>query len=173
MSGDRYRSVMAKSQKKRDIPAGATAVATNRRARRDYDILETLECGIVLRGSEVKSLRESKVQLDEAYGLVYQGELWLSGLHISPYSHAGTAFAHEPDRRRKLLAHRSEIERLSSRLDRERLALIPLALYFTNGRAKVELALARGKTQVDRRHAIAKRDADLEARRAMSRANRR
>ena len=164
---------MAKSQKKRDIPAGATAVATNRPARRDYDILDPIVCGIVLRGSEVKSLRESKVNLAEAYAIVYQGELWLVGLHISAYSHSAAAFAHEPDRRRKLLAHRAEIDRLSSRLDREPLALIPLALYFVNGRAKLELALARGKSRTDRRHDIAKRDADREAQRAMARANRR
>jgi SsrA-binding protein len=164
---------MAKSQKKRDIPAGATAVATNRKARRDFDILETFECGIQLHGSEVKSLRESKVQLAEAFAIVYQNELWLSGLHISAYSHSAAAFAHEPDRRRKLLAHRREIDRLSARLDRENLTLIPLAIYFTNGRAKVELALARGKSRTDRRHDIAKRDADREAQRAMARANRR
>ncbi len=164
---------MAKSQKKRDVPAGATTIATNRQARRDYDVLETLECGIVLRGSEVKSLRERKVQIAEAYAVVYRGELWLSGLHISPYSHSGSAFAHDTDRRRKLLAHRTEIDRLGARLDRERLALIPLALYFRNGRAKIDLALARGKSRVDRRQDIARRDADREAQRAMARANRR
>ncbi len=164
---------MAKSQKKRDIPDGAIAVATNRQARRDYDILETIECGIMLRGSEVKSLRESKVQLAEAYAIVYQNELWLSGLHISPYSHSAAAFAHDPDRRRKLLAHRSEIDRLGARLDRENLTLIPLAIYFTNGKAKIDLALARGKSRTDRRHDIAKRDAEREADRAMARNRRR
>jgi SsrA-binding protein len=97
----------------------------------------------------------------------------LSGLHISPYSHSGAVFAHDTDRRRKLLAHRTEIDRLGARLDRERLALIPLALYFMNGRAKIDLALARGKSQVDRRQDIAKRDAAREARRAMARANQR
>ena len=164
---------MAKSQKKRDVPDGATAVATNRQARRDYDILETIECGIMLKGSEVKSLRESKVQLADAFAIVYQNELWLSGLHISPYSHSAAAFAHDPDRRRKLLAHRSEIDRLRARLDRENLTLIPLAIYFTNGKAKVDLALARGKSRTDRRHDIAKRDADREAQRAMARNRRR
>lgn len=164
---------MAKSQKKRDVPDGATAVATNRQARRDYDILETIECGIMLKGSEVKSLRESKVQLADAFAIVYQNELWLSGLHISPYSHSAAAFAHDPDRRRKLLAHRSEIDRLRARLDRENLTLIPLAIYFTNGKAKVDLALARGKSRADRRHDIARRDADREAQRAMARNRRR
>lgn len=163
---------MAKSQKKRTIPPGATAVATNRAARRDYDILDTLEVGIVLKGSEVKSLRESKVQLADSYAIVYQGELWLVGLHISAYSHSAAAFAHDTDRRRKLLAHRSEIERWASRVDREKLAIIPLALYFKDGKAKLEIALARGRTRADRRHDIAKRDADREAQRAMSRGRR-
>jgi SsrA-binding protein len=161
---------MAKSQKKRDIPAGATAVATNRVARRDFDILDTLEVGIQLRGSEVKSLRESKVQLAEAFVIVYQGELWIVGLHISPYSHSAAVFAHEPDRRRKLLAHRSEIESWSSRLDRENLTVVPLALYFLGSKAKLEIALARGKSQVDRRHDIAKRDSERETQRAIARA---
>lgn len=165
--------MMAKSQKKRDVPEGATVVATNRQARRDYEILDTLECGLVLRGGEVKSLRESKVQLAESYGITYQGELWLIGLHISPYSHSSAAFAHEPDRRRKLLAHRTEIDRLADRLDREHVTLVPLAIYFLGSRAKVQLALGRGKSQVDRRQDIARRDADLDARREMSRANRR
>ena len=163
---------MAKSQKKRDIPAGAVAVATNRVARRDYEIVDTLECGLVLQGSEVKSLRESNVQLAEAYAIFYQGELWLVGLHISPYSHSAAAFAHDPDRRRKLLVHREELARWSSRVDREKLAVIPLALYFKNGKAKIEMALGRGKKQHDRRQDIAKRDADREAQRAIARANR-
>ena len=164
---------MSKSQKKRDIPAGAVAVATNRVARRDYDILDHLECGIMLKGSEVKSLRESRVQLQEAYAIFYQGELWLQGLHITAYSHSAAAFAHDTDRRRKLLAHRSEIERWSSRVNREKLALIPLAVYFREGRAKVDLALARGKKQHDRRQEIAKRDAERDAQRASARAARR
>ncbi|MDW3218011.1 MAG: SsrA-binding protein SmpB [Acidimicrobiales bacterium] len=160
---------MAKSQKKRDIPAGATAVATNRAARRDYDILDTLEVGIQLRGSEVKSLRESKVQLAESFAIVYQHELWLVGLHIGAYSHSAGAFGHEPDRRRKLLAHRAEIDRWAARVDREKLTIVPLALYFKDGRAKLEIALGRGRSQADRRHDIAKRDADREAQRAISR----
>ena len=159
---------MAKSQKKRTIPAGATAVATNRAARRDDDNRDTHEVGIGLKGSAVKSRRESKVQLADAYAIVYRGELWLVGLHISAYSHSAAAFAHDPDRRRKLLAHRDEIERWSSRVDREKLAIIPLALYFKDGKAKLELALARGRSRADRRHDIAKRDAEREARRAMS-----
>jgi SsrA-binding protein len=164
---------MAKSQKKRDIPEGAVAVATNRVARRDYEIIDTLECGMVLRGSEVKSLRESKVQLSDCYAIVFQGELWLVGLNISAYSHSGNAFAHQSDRRRKLLAHRSEIAQWASRTDREKLAIIPLALYFRDGRAKIQMALARGMKAHDRRQEIARRDAQREADRAVSRSRRR
>lgn len=163
---------MAKSQKKREIPAGAVAVATNRVARRDYDILDEIEFGIVLRGSEVKSLRESKVQLTDTYAIFFQGELWLVGLNISAYSHSSAAFAHETDRRRKLLGHRHQLDEWSRRVDREGLAMIPLALYFKDGRAKVHMALARGKKQHDRRQEIAKRDADRDAARAIARARR-
>ena len=164
---------MAKSTKKQIAPEGAKVVATNRQARRDYDILDSLEVGIVLQGSEVKSLRESKVQLAESWAQVHRGELWLHGLHISPYSHSAAAFAHDPDRPRKLLAHRDEILRLGSRVDREGLSLVPLSLYFRRGRAKVDLAIARGRSRTDRRQEIARRDADLEARRAMANARRR
>lgn len=163
---------MAKAKKKKITFADGTIVASNRQARRDYDILDTLEVGMVLRGSEAKSLRESKVTLTEAWAQVYRGELWLHGLHISPYSHAAAVYGHEPDRQRKLLAHRGEILRLEARLDRERLSLIPLALYFKNGRAKLELAVARGRKQFDRRQAIAKKDAARDAERDLARARR-
>ncbi len=147
-------------------------VATNRRARRDFDILDVYECGIVLRGSEVKSLRDSQVQVNEAYGRIDDGEMWLIGLNISPYASTGSAsFGHVPDRHRKLLLHRTELNRIDARLQRERLALVTLSLYFINGRAKVEMGLARGKREFDRRQDIARRDADREAERAMSRAN--
>jgi SsrA-binding protein len=147
-------------------------VATNRQARRDYEILDYFEAGIVLRGSEVKALREAKVQLSDAYGKVSGNELWLHGLHIAGYSHAGRFDSHAPERERKLLLHRSEIDRLRARVDQERLALVPLSLYFKEGRAKVELGLGRGRRQHDKRQAIAQRDADLEARRAIARAGR-
>ena len=163
---------MAKSQKKRLVPVGALTVATNRVAHRDYEIIETLEVGIQLRGSEVKSLRESKVQLSESYVIVFQKELWLVGLHVSAYSHSAGAFGHESNRRRKLLAHRVEIDRWEARVDREKLALIPLAMYFKKGRAKLEIALGRGKSQTDRRHDIARRDAERDAQRELSRARR-
>jgi SsrA-binding protein len=145
-------------------------VATNRQARRDYEILDTVEAGIVLRGSEVKALREAKVQLADSYGRMSGGEVWLHGLHIAGYSHAGRFDSHAPERERKLLLHRTEIDRLRARMDQERLSLVPLALYFKDGRAKLELGLGRGRRQHDKRQAIAQRDADLEARRAMARA---
>ncbi len=151
---------------------GRKAVATNRQARRDYEILDTVEAGLVLRGSEVKSLRESKVQLSDTYARIVGAEAWLVGLHVAPYSHAGDSTGHEPDRDRKLLLHLSEIEQLRSRLDQDRLTLVPLALYFKNGRAMVELGLARGRRQYDKRQVIARRDAEREAQRAMARANR-
>jgi SsrA-binding protein len=147
-------------------------IASNRRARRDYDVLETIECGLVLRGSEVKSLRESRVQLADANARIVDGEMWLVSLHIQPYSHLATYSAPGVDRDRKLLLHRSEIDRLRARVDQDRLALVPLSLYFRDGRAKVELALARGRRKYDKREVIAKRDADLEARRAMARSGR-
>jgi SsrA-binding protein len=144
-------------------------VASNRQARRDYDILESFECGIVLRGSEVKALRESKVQLADAYGRVSGGEVWLHGLHIAGYSHSGRFDSHAPERERKLLLHRVQINRLKARVDQEHLALVPLSLYFKDGRAKVELAVARGRRQHDKRQAIARRDADMEARKTAAR----
>ena len=154
-------------------PAGPKAVATNRQARRDYEILDTFEAGIALQGSEVKSLREAKVQLAESYARIDDGEVWLLGLHISPYSHSGASDGHLADRTRKLLLHRGEIQRIRSRLDLERLTLVPLSLYFKDGRAKLELGLGRGRRQFDKRQLIAKRDADLDAARAMSAARRR
>jgi len=148
---------------------GSPVIASNRRARHDYEVLETIECGLVLRGSEVKSIREAKVQLREAFGRIAGGELWLHGMHITPYSHAGGYDHPDPERKRKLLAHRSEIRRLAARLDTEHLTLVPLSLYFVDGRVKVELALARGRKSYDKRQAIAERDAELEARKAMAR----
>ncbi len=148
---------------------GTKVVATNRQARRNYEILETVECGLVLHGSEVKSLRESKVQLADAYARVDGGEVWLHSLHIAPYSHLGSFEAPAADRTRKLLLHRSQIDRLRARLDQERLSLVPLALYFKDGRAKIELGIGRGRKQYDKRQAIAERDATREAQRAMSR----
>ena len=151
---------------------GTKPVATNRSARRDYEILEILECGLVLKGSEVKALREAKVQLNDAYARVRDGELWLTGMHIAAYSHGTGAFNHEVDRDRKLLVHRSDILHLRARVDQERLTLVPLSLYFKDGRAKVEIAVGKPRKNYDKRQALAKRDAELETRRAIARVGR-
>jgi SsrA-binding protein len=147
-------------------------IASNRKARRNYEILETVEAGLVLRGSEVKALREAHVQLGDAYARIDGGEAWLASMHIGAYDHAQVHWAHEPDRRRKLLLHRSEIERLRHIVDEQHLSLIPLSLYWKDGRAKVELALARGRRTYDKRQVLAARDADREAARAIARAGR-
>lgn len=149
---------------------GQSTIATNRAARHQFFIEDSFEFGIMLRGSEVKSLRESKVQIAEAFGLLDGGELWLHNLHIAPYSHSQAHSGHDPLRRRKLLAHRREIDRIAVRLQQERLALVPLRMYFKDGRAKVELALAKGKKMADKRQAIAQRDAAREAQREIGRA---
>ena len=146
-------------------------MARNRRARHDYDILETFECGIALQGSEVKSLRLGRVTLADAYARVEAGEAWLLGVHVPPYPNAAGFGAHDPDRRRKLLLHRSQIDELSGRTQQQSLTLVPLSIYFKDGRAKVELALARGRRLYDKRHAIATRDAEREAARDAARAS--
>jgi SsrA-binding protein len=148
---------------------GTKLIASNRRARFDYDLLDTVEAGIVLTGSEVKSLRLGHVQLADAYAHDVGGELWLEGVHIAPYRFANDAGAHDPDRRRKLLLHRDEIDRLQARVAQERLTLVPLRLYFRDGRAKVELALGRGRRKADQRQALAERDSQREIDRALGR----
>ncbi len=153
-------------------PPGTKVVATNRQARRNYSILETLEAGLVLRGSEVKSLRESKVQITDAYGRVDGSELWLHALHIAPYGFSQDHSGHDPDRKRKLLLHASEIAHLKARADQEQLSIIPLSIYFKDGRAKVELALAKGRRTYDKRQALAERDAAMDVRRALARGDR-
>jgi len=147
-------------------PAGddrLKTVARNRRARHEYDIIEVYECGIALQGSEVKSLRAGRVTLADAYARVEGGEAWLLGVHIPPYEHAAGFGAHDPERRRKLLLHRGEIDELTGRTQQQSLTLVPLSIYFKEGRAKVELALAKGRRLYDKRHAIARRDAEREA----------
>ncbi|MGH9057868.1 MAG: SsrA-binding protein SmpB [Acidimicrobiales bacterium] len=152
------------------MPAGAKPsgrpVAQNRRARHDYDILDTYEAGLVLVGAEVKSLRDGKAQLRDSYARVQDGEVWLYGMHVPPYAFASGFGAVDPDRRRKLLLHRRQIEELGRRTTQDSLTLVPLSLYLREGRAKVDLGLARGRKRYDKRHAIAKRDADMEVRRA-------
>lgn len=150
-------------------PAGTILIASNRKARHDFAILDTFEAGMVLRGSEVKSMREGKVQLVDAYAHFERGECYLDGVHISPYSRGHGFGAHMPDRTRKLLLHRTELDRLKSRMMQERLTLVPLEMYFRDGRAKVELGLAKGRQKADKRQAIAERTAKEEAARAMGR----
>lgn len=159
-------------KKKPTAPPGSKVVASNRQARRDYEILDTFECGIVLKGSEVKSLRDGKVQLAESHARLIDHEVWLIGLHIAPYSHSGAADGHKLERDRKLLLNRKEIERIGSRLQTERLALVPLALYFKEGRAKLELGVARGRKNYDKRQAVAKRDAARDVDRSLAAARR-
>jgi len=145
-------------------------VARNRRARHEYDILEVFECGIALQGSEVKSLRAGRASIADAYARIERGEAWLLGVHIPPYENAAGFGAHDPDRSRKLLLHRGEIDELLGRTQQQSLTLVPLSIYFKEGKAKVELALARGRRLYDKRHAIASRDAEREAAREAARA---
>jgi SsrA-binding protein len=136
---------------------GRKVVCKNKRARHEYEILETQEAGMVLEGTEVKSLREGKANLKDAYAKIRGGEIFLVDAHISPYSH-GNITNHDPERDRKLLLHRQEIKRLTGKVQERGLTLIPLQIYFKNGRAKVELGLAKGKRLYDKRAAIKKRD---------------
>jgi len=153
--------------------AGIKMIAQNRRARHDYDVKQTIECGIVLAGAEVKSLREGKAQLRESYARVESNEVWVMGLHISPWASATGWGAVDPDRRRKLLLHGKEIDELRRKTEQDSYTLVPLAMYFKDGRAKLELAVAKGRKTYDKRHAIAERDVAREAERDMSAARRR
>jgi SsrA-binding protein len=155
----------ARKQKKGRPPASGD-VATNRRARHKYELLERFECGIELLGTEVKSLREGNAQIGDAYAAIEDGEVWLRGAHIPPYGPASIQ-NHDPDRPRKLLLHRYEIERLVGRSQRRGLTLVPTRVYFKGPRAKVELALARGKEQRDRRREIRDRDTRREVEREL------
>ncbi|KRT75223.1 MAG: ssrA-binding protein, SsrA-binding protein [Candidatus Rokubacteria bacterium CSP1-6] len=132
-------------------------VVTNRKATHLYEILETFEAGLVLRGTEVKSLREGHANFKDSYALVEGEELWLVGCHISPYRHGSDA-NHDPERRRKLLLHRGQINRLLGKVQERGLTLVPLRLYFKNGRAKLELGLGRGRKLHDKRRAIRERE---------------
>jgi SsrA-binding protein len=143
-------------------------IAVNRKALHDYHILETVEAGLVLSGTEIKSIREGHVSLREAYARPDDDELWLLGAHIAQYP-AASRFNHEPTRKRKLLLHKGEMRELSAALEEKGLTLIPLRLYLKNGRAKLELALARGKRSHDKREAIAKREAERQMQRALRR----
>ncbi len=161
---------MAKSRKRKASPGD---VATNRQASFRFNLLERFECGIVLTGTEVKSLREGKAQLKDAYAAVRDGEVWLIGLYIPPYGPASRA-NHDPERPRKLLLHRSEIERLLAKTRERGLTLVPTRIYFSGerSRAKVELALARGKDLYDKRETIRKRDMTRDVQRELREAHR-
>lgn len=153
---------------RREGREGEKTVATNRKARHDYAIIERFEAGIALTGSEVKSLRLGRASLTEAFARVRDGEVWLEGMHIPPYE-AGDKRTHLPLRPRKLLLHRREIGQLQAAQQQDRLALVPLRVYFSHGLAKVELALARGKRTHEKRQAIAEREHEREMRRELGR----
>jgi SsrA-binding protein len=157
---------------RRDTDPVIRRVSQNRRARHDYDILETFECGVELRGAEVKALRAGQMTLQDAYARVDRGEVWLLGAHVAPYEYSNGFGRVDPDRARKLLLHRRQIEELGSRVAQQSLTLVPLSVYFKDGKAKVEIALARGRKTYDKRHALADRDADREMARAFRDRNR-
>ncbi|HEY6856433.1 MAG: SsrA-binding protein SmpB [Mycobacterium sp.] len=158
---------MAKKPSGKSQP-GRQILATNRKARHNYSILEVFEAGVVLLGTEVKSLRDGKASLVEAYATVDDGEVWLRNLHIPEYHH-GSWTNHDPRRNRKLLLHRRQIDGLIGKIKEGNLALVPLSMYFFEGKVKVELALARGKQAHDKRQDMARRDAQREVLRALGR----
>jgi SsrA-binding protein len=142
-------------------------IAVNRKAYHDYAVEETLEAGLVLTGSEIKSIRQGRLNLRDAYARIEDGEAWLLGMHISPYQQAGRHDQHAPDRPRKLLLHREEIRRLTQQTQAKGMTLVPLKLALRRGRAKVELGLARGKKLYDKRQSLAEREAQRDIERAM------
>jgi SsrA-binding protein len=154
---------MAKKGKRKAAPGD---VATNRRASYRYDLLERFECGMQLQGSEVKSLRDGAVQLKDAYAAVHDGEVWLHNMHIAPYP-AAARDNHEPERPRKLLMHRREIERLIGKTQERGLTLVPTRVYFSGPNAKVEIALAKGKEQHDKRRYLKEKEQRREIERAL------
>ncbi len=159
---------MAKAKKRKVAPGD---VASNRQAAHRYEFLDRLECGMVLQGTEVKALRESGAQLKDAYAQVRDGELWLQNVHIPPYGPAARE-NHDPERPRKLLLHRREIERLVVKQHERGLTIVPLRIYFKDGRAKVEVALARGKDRFDKRQSIKERETKRDMQRALREVNR-
>ena len=152
-------------------PNARKVIAENRKARHDFHIVERLETGIALTGTEVKSLRDGGGNIRESYAQLRDGEMFLVGAHIAPYRQ-GNLQNHEPVRDRKLLLHRREIEQLGAKVAQRGMTLVPLSLYLTNGRVKLELGLARGKEGVDKRHAIAERDARRQMERAVKESRR-
>lgn len=151
-----------------EVDGGNRVIATNRKARHDYSILEVFEAGVALVGTEVKSLRQGHASLVDAFATVDDGEVWLRNMHIPEYHH-GTWTNHEPRRNRKLLLHRSQIDTLVGKIKDGNLTLVPLSVYLSSGKVKVELALARGKLARDKRQDLARRDAEREITRALGR----
>jgi SsrA-binding protein len=152
-------------------PTGTKLIAQNKKAFHDFFVEETLETGIVLTGTEVKSLRDGRANMRDSYAVIREGELWVLGLHISPYE-MGNINNHDPVRERKLLAHKAQIKRLMGKVQATGFTLVPTKLYFKDGRAKLELGVAKGKTLFDKRHTLAKREADREMERALRGRNR-
>jgi SsrA-binding protein len=150
---------------------GEKVVATNRKARHDYTIEDTYEAGLVLSGTEVKSLRQGRASLVDGYGFIDNGEAWLDAVHIPEYSQ-GTWTNHAPRRKRKMLLHKAQIIKISQKVKEGGYTLVPLRIYFSDGRAKVELAVAKGKKEYDKRHALRERQDKREAERAMRTRNR-
>ncbi|HYN89429.1 MAG TPA: SsrA-binding protein SmpB [Ardenticatenaceae bacterium] len=143
-------------------------ISVNRKARHDYFIEDTVEAGLVLTGTEIKSIRAGNVNLRDSYVTVRNGEAWVQGMHVSPYEHASThALPPDPTRSRKLLLHQREIGRLAGQVAEKGLTIVPLRLYLKNGRAKLEIGVARGKKLYDKRHSLAERDADRQIQRAL------
>jgi SsrA-binding protein len=147
-------------------PRGDKTVITNRRARYDYFVLDSFEAGIALRGSEVKSIREGRANLQDSFARIVDGEVFLYGMHVSPYAYAHSEKL-DPVRERKLLLHRKEITELARALQEKGVTLVPLRVYFKDGRAKIDLAVARGKARYDKRQSLAERDARRETERAL------
>lgn len=156
------------SSKKNNTRNGSGALCSNRKAFRDFHILEKLEAGIELKGTEVKSIRQGHVRVDEAFVDIDQGQASILQMTVQPYDH-GNLFNHVPTRPRRLLLHKKEILRLQSKINEKGLTIVPLRVYFKEGKIKVQIALARGKDAVDKRETLKKKSADLEARRAMRR----
>jgi SsrA-binding protein len=154
------------SAAKKDVDDETTPIAENRKALHDYHILDTWEAGVALLGTEVKAIREGGVNLRDSYARLDKGEIWLLNVHISPYSHTGSA-AHEERRQRKLLLHREEIRKLTGKVAEKGLTLVPLRMYFKKGRVKLALALAKGKQAHDKRETIRRREVDRETRAAV------
>ena len=149
---------------------GLTTVATNKKAYHEYFVVDSFEAGIELFGTEVKSVRQGKINLKDSWCNIKDGEMFVNGMHISPYDH-GNIFNRDPMRSRRLLMHKKEINKLFAEVQQEGMTLIPLSAYFNRGRLKIQIGLCKGKHTYDKRATIAKRDADLEARRALKERN--